>query len=293
MWKKERPRYQLVDRVVISLEDSTERRDRFFSSPSATGFRIFPAFDGRSGEIPDFFDTEKFFNISGKPPTPGEVGCAASHYMVIRDFASSKGSNSDLILIAEDDAILSKNLDFVISKILEKSSLLDYCVLADAYGNADLYSLDSPAIKICHHSLFSRPIFIKGEPYIYKIGYFSGILYGAGLYLMSRKAAKIYVDYVERVGKMYWVSDQYDYWPDRMGIKVSLLRPNLAEYCGDSTVRKSPAVWKLFQKNSTTVKKRLPSILWVFLKIVRRRALIFGKVKGIYEATINEVKRFE
>ena len=94
---------------VIALDDST-RLDAFYSRPGSSRFEVYPAFDGRAGDVPPDFDTAAFRARTGADPLPGEVGCAVSHSRLMREFAGEEGDPDDVMVVAEDDTLLTDEI---------------------------------------------------------------------------------------------------------------------------------------------------------------------------------------
>ncbi|MGQ4575764.1 glycosyltransferase family 25 protein [Dermabacteraceae bacterium P7006] len=293
---------KVVDKVVISLPDSHERRNQFFERKSAKEFRVFPAFDGRKEEVPDFFDVNGFTNWYKRPPLPGEIGCTVSHYLVIKEFAEGDGQDSDVLLVAEDDAFLSDNLDLVVNKILSKSIDFEFCMLTDAVCGTkyDLHrifkkGLFSHSFKVVHMSVFSRRVFVKKNPHMYTIGTASGVLFGTGLYMITRKSARKYCDYVKNVEKLSWKADGYACWPQKMGMRISIVRPNLADSRyrpGTSTILDDSPESKAGQAPNKEGEEKSNIVLLIRGGLVDIKRILAGKVKGVYRSTMIDVRRY-
>ncbi|MCO6809653.1 glycosyltransferase family 25 protein, partial [Pseudomonas aeruginosa] len=89
--------------AVVSLPGSGRRRG-FFAQPLAGVFEVAEAFHGATQDWTPYFDAARFAEHYGRAPVPAEIGCAISHARVIRDFAAEAGADSDVLLVAEDDA---------------------------------------------------------------------------------------------------------------------------------------------------------------------------------------------
>lgn len=226
----------ITQAMVISLDDS-QRLTGFFEQPGSKRFEVFHAFDGRRDPNPDQFDHVAFLRRQHRQPSPGEVGCAMSHYLVQREFAISEGLEQDLLLVAEDDARLSRDTDQVLEQIQRYGGIIDYAVLATPFDEAGRRELRSVGSKLAQLSLLARCVGPRGRRWKYRLGHVDGSVWGAGLYLVSRRAARAYIGLVNELGGLSWAADEYALWGPMADVDVKLLVPNLAGWEGSSTIR--------------------------------------------------------
>ncbi|GAA4508822.1 glycosyltransferase family 25 protein [Brevibacterium yomogidense] len=211
---------RIVESHVVALEDS-HRIDGFFAQPGTSCFLRFRAVDGRVGEGLELFDSALFEDRYGRSPLPGEMGCALSHFKIIKRFANSCGRDSDLALVAEDDARFTPGALEVISTVAARVENVGFVVLAN----------DFPT----QLSLFSRIVGRTGLR-AYRVGHNWGNVWCTGLYLVSRGAARQYM--ASTPGRVSWVADHYSHFRREMGINVKVLRPSLVSWEGESDIRR-------------------------------------------------------
>lgn len=232
---KRRRQPKVVDKAVIALPD-TNRLDTFYSRPGAEGFRVAEAFDGRTGAGTDLFDVDRFVERVGREPLGGEIGCAISHFQVLQDFALTSGRGDDVLIVAEDDALLSTNFEEVLGRVLDRARDLAYVILADPYGEADrgdFFGYSEYSVRL---SALATPVGPPWNPWQFRVGRYTGLAFGAGLYAVTRDAAKKYERFVAERGSLSWVADDYSHWATGAGVRVSFLRPNLASWAGGTTL---------------------------------------------------------
>lgn len=222
----------LAKRVVIALRGS-ERLGGFFDSPGASRFQVFDAYDGRLHAGDEYFDRDAFAVVEKRQAKPAEVGCAISHLLVMREFATEEGGDDDMMLVAEDDARPADNWLSVVNSILSHRDGFDYVLLANPFDDVGEKSLVSISTKLGQLSYLARRV---GRPY--RIGSLRGIMRGTGLYLVSRRAARQYVELVNsRGGKIGWCADTYEAWMPVAGMRQIVVEPNLAGWSGDSSIQ--------------------------------------------------------
>lgn len=89
--------------VVISLPDATERRAAFAARAGGVGLDWSFADAGR-GLGPNLaYDPDEAIVSKGRPLSPGELGCYASHYAAWTTFLESRASQ---LVVLEDDTIV-------------------------------------------------------------------------------------------------------------------------------------------------------------------------------------------
>lgn len=220
-------------KVVIGLEGS-ERTVGFFRQAEASDFEWFKAIDGRSGYVPDYFDIDGFTARFNRPPYGGEIGCAASHYEVIKSFADGEGDSSDWMIVAEDDARFTSDFSKIWKRCLPKGTSPMLVSFAAGFSLPGKRHLGCMSQKLCSVSLFSKIVGWAGA-YPYVCGYVYGELWGAGLYAINRVAARNYVALVGKHG-IQWQADSYHLWASPCDIRVLLVRPSLAAWEGETSI---------------------------------------------------------
>ena len=65
-----RVRQRVVRRCVIML-DGSGRGDGFLRQPSGSSFEVYPAFDGRLGDVPPDVDMQAYVRRLGRSPRGG------------------------------------------------------------------------------------------------------------------------------------------------------------------------------------------------------------------------------
>lgn len=225
----------IVDRVVISVKGSP-RTAQFLGQPSGASFRVHWACNGRLGEGLDRFDVAGFERRYGRLPAPGEIGCAISHLDVLTDFGEGRGGPDDVLLVAEDDAVLAEDFEEVLRRVAATSGW-DWVLLANPFEPCGLSYFDSRIRHAAVLAATARPVGSWHRPFKYRLGRFRGWLYGAGLYLVTRRSARLLVDLYRSETAVSWVADDYRDWHVRAGLTdIRLLRPNLAGWLGGSEI---------------------------------------------------------
>lgn len=225
----------IVDRVVITL-DGSPRIAEFEKQFELGQFRRHSAFDGRGGRGEDVFDCNLFVHRVGRLPLGGEIGCAISHFRVLEQFAAKDGRDEDLILVAEDDVRFGSIAEPIINSLLRCGMHPDLVVLYDVFGEVGSTSFRGRASETVHLSWLSRIVYREGCRF-YRVGTYSGILWGSALYLVSRRAAREYVQWVRGQGeRLAWLSDEFHVWARLSGIRPAVLRPGIASTEGESSI---------------------------------------------------------
>ena len=67
--------------------------------PGAAWFRFYDAFNGSTSDPSQHFNDARFADRYDAAPTPGQAGCAISHFRVLEAFASSTGPEDGVALI--------------------------------------------------------------------------------------------------------------------------------------------------------------------------------------------------
>lgn len=223
----------IVERYVISLSGSP-RRKSFFEQEFSSDFKVWEAFDGRDGAGEQYFDRMGFEKLHGRAPEGGEIGCTISHVNLLAYFAQKEGRDDDLMLVAEDDAVFSGDAQAVITRVAEGKDI-DWALLGDPYEDPRRDPFWSVGRDRWSLTLLARPVGPKARPWRYRLGEAEGKRMGAGLYLVSREAARRLTDYARRFG-LHFVADDYGVWHDGASVTPLLLRPTVAGWLGDSEI---------------------------------------------------------
>lgn len=222
--------------VVISLPGSN-RRPGFLAQPLAGAFEVAEAFRGSTQDWGPYFDAGRFAERYGRPPLPGQIGCAVSHAQVIRQFAVESGEETDLLLVAEDDARFTVDFPLVLRALASAPLPYDVVVLADGWGIHPRLHVRRMFMGMSQLSLLSRVI--RGGERSYRVGRLAGQGDCTGLYLFTRRGARLFDAFVRSLpdGKLDFVSDAWSLFRDEAGLDVAFLRPSLVTFAGVSSVR--------------------------------------------------------
>lgn len=263
---------RITRRVVIALSDST-RLPGFRAQPGGGDFEVFDAIDNRSGSVTERFDVERFRDFFQRDPRPGEIGCTLSHMGVMRSFAEEVGAERDLLLVAEDDARFVDGLESIVAPLTRHVPSTSLVVLADPYGPAGRRdrSVGSKSEHFVQLSLFARRFPHPSRSGVVTMGRWSAGLSGMSLYLVTRSAARGIVRSLDEDfgGRPWWVADYHGFYRDDLGIDVLAVRPNLADWEGESSIQDDDhVVWR-----ATNGGKASRVGVGEFLKEWRHRAL--------------------
>lgn len=225
---------KLVSRRVISLEGSP-RTERFFAQPAAAGFELFSAVVGTKALANGEYDTAAFEKRYKRVPKPGEAGCTLSHMELIRGFAEADGAPADWLLVAEDDVVFHPDFEEVLENVCEKAARFDIVHLASPFEG---FSKIADALQPYRTqiSLFSSWVGPKPFPAKFRIGPYSDLLYGTGLYLISRAGCQHYCDFAAKFPKPFWQADDYSLFEGQSELSIGVLRPNLCSWSGGSEI---------------------------------------------------------
>ncbi|WP_071893903.1 glycosyltransferase family 25 protein [Neomicrococcus aestuarii] len=230
---------RIVKRIVISLADSP-RIQGFLVQDQAKGFQVFDAYDGRKYDGREYFDAQRAFETLGSTPTGPQIGCAISHRLVIEEFADEEGDGQDLLLVAEDDARFITDFSKIVDNSLKKVGSVELLLLAEAWNDRDagvtLSVRRNPSMLMANMSLLARFSGKSKWSFRHRIGHTFGSVWGTGLYLISRRAAKKYKNHFAADGRTHWIADDYKYWANLSQIDVMLCRPGLATWEGVSSI---------------------------------------------------------
>lgn len=271
----------ISSRRVIALADSTRIND-FLAQPQAAGFTIFPAIDGRfdASTVEPYFDFQTARHRWGYEMPPSHAACAASHYLVIAEFAAQSGSSRDFLLVAEDDARFTPRFARVVERVVNSNTPVELVVLADGFGEGERASFVGPSVASASLSWLASAFWVSGR--MFRFGIYRGAVQGTGLYLVSRSAARKYVSFVEESGKLFWPADWFHYWAVGAKIETLLLRPGIATWEGESTLGHAASL-DLYEQRTAGQKESL-----------RGRVTFFGRlgvrvVRRSLRATFNDV----
>ena len=228
--------FSLSRAVVISLPGS-DRRPGFFAQPLGEIFEVFDAFHGATEDWSPYFDAERFERHYLRRPEPAEIGCAISHAWVIREFAAGSGSDSDLLLVAEDDARFTEDFPVVLRAVMAWRAKNDVMVLGDGWTRNPRLRVRRQIMASSQVSLLSR--LVRSGRRLYRLGRYAGHGDCAGLYLLTRGGARKFDAYVRDLPgeKLQRVADAWSEFREEAGLDVALLRPSLATWSGGSTIR--------------------------------------------------------
>lgn len=112
---------------VISLSDSLQRREKITNQMQACGleFQFFDAVDARKMSEADL----AALRLKHKPyhgMSIGGIACTKSHYELMRQWQAS--SNTDFLVVMEDDANVTENLKYFLEQF-SKMPLLNFTAL--------------------------------------------------------------------------------------------------------------------------------------------------------------------
>lgn len=192
----ERPRIS-IKAYAINLASDTRRREELrqrLASTPLCDVEIFAATDGRAmsdTERREAFDFAGFASHNVGSPTPGEVGCALSHYRLWQRIAAG---NDNAALILEDDATI--DCDF--------QRYIDFAV--------DYLAFDTPRIvAFPGHFYYTRMHRVADGVDVARPirGYY------AYCYFINRAAARRLVN----LGRPHYVADDWN-WFVKHGVEV-------------------------------------------------------------------------
>ncbi|MDO5750940.1 MAG: glycosyltransferase family 25 protein [Rothia sp. (in: high G+C Gram-positive bacteria)] len=267
-------------KYVIGLKDSN-RFDKFFSAEGAQGFKRFYGLDARGGYDVNIYDKTRFEAIMLREPANAEVGCTWSHLNVYRQFLSESTDDQDILIVAEDDALIDADIDSIVQKIFSKYPQLGAVVLSDGFAWES--HTQNPYFVYSRISLLSR--FIDSK---HRVGPAAGSLSSTGLYAISRSAAAKIVELAESNGnRPYWVADAWDFFEQTCGFRVYALRPGLCNWVGDSLISDGgEPMYKVIQKLNSVPKNFVDKLRIVAAPRSRR-----GNFKNTLEATKKHLKQ--
>lgn len=248
--------------VVISLKDSDRMTGFWASCWGNTQFEIFEAVDTRYGFVPDDYNLADFQRRYNRMPRPGEIGCAMSHYEVIKAFALEEGAPDDLLLVAEDDARATEGFGEILYNIVASKQPKELVILSEPiFGsskNMKYYALSLAAEKVGRGRRFGN--------YIDKVA-------GNGLYLISRSTCQGFIKQVQKAGGVSWVADDYLTFENSQGminpfekVDIRVVRPGLADWEGESTIQEPEGYERYRQRKLAEHSAGSKSILFYISK---------------------------
>ena len=129
---------------LISLPDARERRRLMLAQlelPGMPPYQVIDGVDGRrlsAAELAQIYDAAAAQRRFGRDLTPGEIGCAASHFVAYRRMVAER---IGVALILEDDALLGNQFLAVLERLVSRvdpgrpeAILLSHVVRYSAWG---------------------------------------------------------------------------------------------------------------------------------------------------------------
>jgi glycosyl transferase family 25 len=198
---------------VISLARSVDRRQAFVQMAGSTtlDWAFFPGCTGITEPLR--YDDRVAIRRCGRPLSPAEIGCYASHFKIWEWLANS---DYDQVIIFEDDVIV----DWAIIEKLSINRFSDYGI-----NLLRLHILYPFNWKMVQYRLFSP------NTHLARI---VGNVLGAVAYLLTRTAARILVaNYSVAAAPLDWVLARY--WEHRI-IGYCMFPFSVIERYGPSTI---------------------------------------------------------
>lgn len=275
--------------VVLSLSGSDRREGFFHADWGGLDFEVFDAVDTRGGMVPPEFNYESFVRRYGHDPRPGEMGCAVSHYLILKEFAEESGSLDDLILVAEDDARPIPEFPELLKRILSGGGYVtDLLLLSEpifgSQKNMKCYAMSIGARRLG-----------AGR----RAGHFIDKAAGTGLYLMTRRASRQFVEATERAGGVSWVADDYLTQATLVpmpnpfeGMDIKVVRPGLADWEGETTIQ-DPMGYEVFRQRKLAEHGSNGDSALSFLSRIRRKmnGKLLLQVKDLIVLSVKDVVR--
>lgn len=231
---------RIVRKRVIALPGSP-RVQGFHAQPEAAGFITSWGFDGRAEDTGPCFDQERSVRhysqdtVSSAHLLPGQIGCAVSHYRLLREFAQQPGPGDELMLVSEDDVRFSPSFRPILEKILRQEEGLELGLLCESDGSADATPFSSYSRRDMQLSLLARPVGPR-RPFSHRFGVYGGRIWSTGLYLVSRDAARRITALATAEGRIWWLADDYQLFERQAGVRARALRPGVVDYAGESAI---------------------------------------------------------
>lgn len=277
--------------AIISLSDAVKRRetliDRGFSPELVNNF--WPACDMRGladSELQRYGQYKDIQNIYSRPPLPAELGCFLSHSEIVR-WLSEQDIVSQVVVF-EDDAIpeTSRSLDLL-------SALTDFWEPFAKDGNPFICHLGPRPDQL--RSAFIRKIAKRKAFGVREIDLFELVdsktkLWRAHAYIISKEAAKHYVELVNKTG---FLADDWHFIASGSKSKMFIVTPRLFAQDEDAVstidpgnkrfladqLKLSAADESLFNERRGLVFVR--RVVMILKKIIRRSlAIVFRNFYG-------------
>jgi len=222
---------QAIQVLVISLERSTERRDRVQHELKNTflHWEFLDAVDGFAlKELPKSYDQAKVRRLQGYELTPGEIGCYLSH-MKAWDHCVEQNR---LTLVFEDDFVINGDLKKVLESLAQMDQKWSLVRLAALYETEQRLIDRREGIELVEN---------KGDPV------------GAAAYLIKPSAAMRLIKYSSAI---YEPVDHYLEHYSKHGVRMLAVKPYPVSIVGkDSTITDRPGRLpvKGFQKTKRSI----------------------------------------
>ncbi|HIF9322155.1 hypothetical protein C5F64_10185 [Photobacterium damselae subsp. damselae] len=259
-----------IDIKVISLSDNNiQRRNNVSKILSRYEFDFFNAFiPKKCNNLDCFYDENKAKNIYNHNLSNGEIGCSISHRLAIDDFLKS---DKDILMVIEDDAILTDHFDFIYNYFRNIDSIENGVFIL---GHSALSSINSFNYNMMY------PIVVDGN--------FGGIKYGRSKYInmcgtvaycMNRETATIIADKIKF--PICNIADDWGFINEVSKVNIYHLRPlvvleNIIDF--DSTIEKERNERQLLsRKNKIYTRDVTINNYFVFYC-----KAIFRKIKNTY-----------
>ena len=246
---------------VISLKKSIDRREYISKQflKLGIGFNFEDAIDPSScpKKTLNFFSEKKFQSHYGRKPILGEIGCALSHYLLLKKF--SKLKKQKILMILEDDAqiICTKRELFSVVSNFEK---LKYDILILGFSKCN--------DKYEKHYNIINPILP-----IYKINdkinigpRYSHSFCGAVGYLVKKKSAKI----ISKYSTTSILADDWNYI-SKLGLKIMFTNPMIIR---ENWTNVSSTMYHI---NRSLTFKKSDNLITKFLLFSRKH--IYGSIR--------------
>ena len=189
--------------LVINLDRSPHRLARVASQLEGIGWdwERLSAAEGKTLPMDDknLVDVDAFKRKHGKMPLPGEVGCYLSHVWAMRRFLHT---DKPFLLILEDDLRVGRDMPSVVNALIDRADQWDVVMLSGVRSGSPL-----SVAKLMDEYTLAVPL----SRYA-----------GSSCYLLSRKAAEIYLR------DLLPMSLPYDHEYDRAwarGLRVRIVTP--------------------------------------------------------------------
>lgn len=198
---------------VINLETSVGRRDAFTQMVGSTklDWEFFPAHTGKTEPLQ--YDNRAAVRRCGRPLSPPEIGCYASHFKLWQWLSDS---DLDQVIIFEDDVIV----DWALIEMLAITRFSDYGI-----EMLRLHTYGPFRWRIVKYKFFSA------NSHVIRL---IGMVPGAAAYILSKAAARTLVsNYSLITAPVDWVLSRY--WEHRVPNYCIFPFPVMEQY-GPSTI---------------------------------------------------------